>query len=122
MHEYHGAAKPSRLPLSPELVRNVPQFRDLVVYRRRVGFTLVALMMIIYVGFFSLVAFAPLSLGSHVAGFGSLGFLLVFLMFVVAWGLTWIYLRQMETRLTPLEDAVRSALLSVVQGVQGVAQ
>ncbi len=65
--------------------------------RWRVATTLTIVMMVVYFGFILLVAFDKPLLGSPVAPGLSLGMLLGALVIVVAWVLTWIYVRWANT-------------------------
>lgn len=86
-------------------IRQNPGVRSLIKRSRTFGFTLFGIMMAIYIGFFLLVAFAPALLGTSIALFGSVGYMLVFAMFVIAWALTWYYLRQTTHVLEPMAAA-----------------
>ena len=61
--------------------------------RWRVAISLTAAMMAVYFGFILLVAFNKPLLGTRIAPGLSLGILLGALVIVVAWVLTWIYIR-----------------------------
>jgi uncharacterized membrane protein (DUF485 family) len=61
--------------------------------RWRVALSLTIAMMVVYFGFILLVAFQKPFLGSLVAPGLSLGMLLGALVIVVAWILTWVYVR-----------------------------
>jgi uncharacterized membrane protein (DUF485 family) len=65
--------------------------------RWRVATTLTIVMMVVYFGFILLVAFNKPLLGSPVVPGLSLGMLLGALVIVVAWVLTWIYVRWANT-------------------------
>jgi uncharacterized membrane protein (DUF485 family) len=65
--------------------------------RWRIAVTLTAAMMAVYFGFILLVAFNKPLLGTLVAPGLSLGMLLGALVIVVAWILTWIYVRWANT-------------------------
>jgi uncharacterized membrane protein (DUF485 family) len=65
--------------------------------RWRVALTLTVLMIAVYVGFILLVAFDKPLLGRLLAPGLSLGMLLGALVIVVAWVLTWIYVRWANT-------------------------
>ena len=65
--------------------------------RWRVAISLTAAMMVTYFGFILLVAFNKPLLGTLVASGLSLGILLGALTIVVAWALTWIYIRWANT-------------------------
>ncbi len=61
--------------------------------RWRIAIILTFAMMVVYFGFILLVAFNKPLLGTRVAPGLSLGILLGALVIVVAWALTWIYIR-----------------------------
>jgi uncharacterized membrane protein (DUF485 family) len=65
--------------------------------RWRVSISLTVAMMVTYFGFILLVAFNKPLLGTLVARGLSLGILLGALTIVVAWALTWIYIRWANT-------------------------
>jgi uncharacterized membrane protein (DUF485 family) len=88
-------------------IARMPSFRALLVQRRRLGFRLTVLTLVVYLGFFLADALAPAFFGMAIPGFGSVGLLLVFLMFVFAWVVAWYYLREADRVLAPLQDRVR---------------
>ena len=65
--------------------------------RWRIAITLTILMMVVYFGFILLVAFNKPLLGLQLIPGLSLGMLLGSLVIVVAWVLTWIYVRWANT-------------------------
>jgi uncharacterized membrane protein (DUF485 family) len=65
--------------------------------RWRVAISLTAAMMVAYFGFILLVAFNKPLLGNIVTRGLSLGVLLGALVIVIAWALTWIYIRWANT-------------------------
>jgi uncharacterized membrane protein (DUF485 family) len=65
--------------------------------RWRIAISLTAAMMVAYFGFILLVAFNKTLLGNLVTRGLSLGMLLGALVIVVAWALTWIYIRWANT-------------------------
>jgi uncharacterized membrane protein (DUF485 family) len=65
--------------------------------RWRVAISLTAAMMVVYFGFVLLVAFNKPLLGTILAPGVSLGMLLGVLVIVVAWALTWVYVRWANT-------------------------
>ena len=65
--------------------------------RWRVALTLTILMMVVYFGFILLVAFNKPLLGRQLTDGLSLGMLLGALVIIVAWVLTWIYVRWANT-------------------------
>jgi uncharacterized membrane protein (DUF485 family) len=76
--------------LTPSLREN-PDFKELVRVRTRLGWTLTAIMLLIYFGFIFLVAFAPSVMGTPVLGSMTLGFPLGLGVIVSAIVLTGIY-------------------------------
>jgi uncharacterized membrane protein (DUF485 family) len=74
--------------------------------RSRVGWSLTAVTMVLYVGFFILVALAPGALGDRIPVFGSVGIALVIALFLVAFGLVWGYLSYSSRRLAPAQEAI----------------
>ena len=64
-------------------------------------------MMVVYFGFILLVAFNKPLLGSIVAPGLSLGMLLGALVIVIAWALTWIYVRWANTHYDSSIDRLR---------------
>jgi uncharacterized membrane protein (DUF485 family) len=65
--------------------------------RWRVALSLTVVMMVVYFGFILLVAFNKPLLGRVVASGLSLGMLIGMLVIVVAWALTWVYVRWANT-------------------------
>ena len=65
--------------------------------RWRIAVTLSAAMMVAYFGFILLVAFNKPLLGRVVTSGLSLGMLIGMLVIVVAWALTWVYVRWANT-------------------------
>jgi uncharacterized membrane protein (DUF485 family) len=110
MLEHSIQPQPGEVFADPTLVRGSSRAQALIRRSRSFGFGLSITMMIIYVGFFALVAFAPDMLGAGNVLFGSVGYLVVFLMFVIAWGLTWFYLRQTASVLEPMAAAARTEI------------
>ena len=72
-------------------VRANPDFIALERERGRLGWTLAIVMLVIYFGFVGLVAFAPVLLGTPVAGVITLGFPLGLLVILSAIALTGVY-------------------------------
>jgi uncharacterized membrane protein (DUF485 family) len=60
--------------------------------RGRIGWSLTAVTMVLYVGFFIVVALAPGALGDRIPVFGSVGILLVVVLFFIAFAMVWGYL------------------------------
>jgi len=74
--------------------------------RSRVGWSLTAVTMVLYVGFFIVVALAPGPLGDRIPVFGSVGIALVIALFVAAFALVWGYLSYSSRRLAPAQEAI----------------
>lgn len=75
--------------------------------RWRVALSLTAAMMVAYFGFILLVAFNKPLLGILIAPGLSLGMLLGALVIVIAWALTWIYVRWANTHYDSSLDRLR---------------
>jgi uncharacterized membrane protein (DUF485 family) len=75
--------------------------------RWRVAISLTAAMMAAYFGFILLVAFNKPLLGSLLVPGLSLGMLLGALVIIVAWALTWIYVRWANTHYDSSVDRLR---------------
>jgi uncharacterized membrane protein (DUF485 family) len=75
--------------------------------RWRIAVTLTVAMMVAYFGFILLVAFNKPLLGTAIAPGLSLGILLGALVIVVAWVLTWIYIRWANTHYDSSVDGLR---------------
>jgi uncharacterized membrane protein (DUF485 family) len=74
-----------------------PALEAVTAARWRIAISLTAVMMAAYFGFVLLVAFDKPLLGTVLAPGLSLGILLGGLLIVVAWALTWIYIRWANT-------------------------
>ncbi len=72
-------------------IRSNPQFIELVRTRKKFGWTLTIIMLVIYYGFIALVAFAPSVIGQKVAGSITLGLPLGIAVILSAIVLTGIY-------------------------------
>jgi uncharacterized membrane protein (DUF485 family) len=75
--------------------------------RWRIAVSLTIAMMVVYFGFILLVAFNKPLLGTTVAPGLSLGMLLGALVIVVAWVLTWIYIRWANAHYDASVDGLR---------------
>jgi uncharacterized membrane protein (DUF485 family) len=75
--------------------------------RWRIAVALTIAMMVVYFGFILLVAFNKPLLGTTVAPGLSLGMLLGALVIVVAWVLTWIYIRWANAHYDASVDGLR---------------
>jgi uncharacterized membrane protein (DUF485 family) len=78
--------------------------------RSRIGWSLTAVTMVLYVGFFIGVALAPGAFGDRIPVFGSVGILLVVVLFAIAFGLVWGYLGYSSRHLAPAQDAIVAEL------------
>jgi uncharacterized membrane protein (DUF485 family) len=87
--------------------RTSPSLDAVSAARWRVAVTLTLTMMAVYFGFILLVAFNKPLLGTRVAPGLSLGMLLGALVIVVAWGLTWIYVRWANTHYDASVEGLR---------------
>jgi uncharacterized membrane protein (DUF485 family) len=74
------------------------RLRALAATRWRVALTLTALMVIVYFGFVSLIAFDKPLLAVRITPGLSLGILLGVLVIVSTWVLTWVYVRWANTK------------------------
>ena len=86
--------------------RDLP-LEALAAARWRVAIALTIAMMVVYFGFILLVAFNKPLLGTAVAPGLSLGMLLGALVIVVAWVLTWIYIRWANAHYDASVDGLR---------------
>jgi uncharacterized membrane protein (DUF485 family) len=73
----------------------------LAATRWRVALTLTSVMVVIYFGFVSLIAFDKPLLATRITPGLSLGILLGVLVIVSSWLLTWVYVRWANTRYDP---------------------
>jgi uncharacterized membrane protein (DUF485 family) len=74
-----------------------PELRQIDTARRRIAAWLTTAMMVLYVGFILLVAYAKPLLASTLVPGLSLGILLGALVIVAAWLLIWVYVRWANT-------------------------
>ena len=74
------------------------ELRALAARRWRVALLLTGVMVVLYFGFISLIAFQKPLLGQLIAPGLSLGILLGALVIVCSWLLTWVYVRWANTR------------------------
>jgi uncharacterized membrane protein (DUF485 family) len=87
------------------------EIRALAQRRWRVAITLTVVMVVIYFGFISLVAFDKALLGRRIGSGLSVGILIGALVIVSAWLLTWFYVRWANTHYD-------TALTAIGQGDQ----
>jgi uncharacterized membrane protein (DUF485 family) len=86
---------------------STPTLESVSAARWRIAVSLTIAMMVVYFGFVLLVAFNKPLLGSIVAEGLSLGMLLGALVIVVAWALTWTYVRWANTHHDASLDRLR---------------
>jgi uncharacterized membrane protein (DUF485 family) len=91
-------------PITPDLISSI---EAVSAARWRVAISLTAAMMVAYFGFVLLVAFNKPLLGTILAPGVSLGMLLGVLVIVVAWALTWVYVRWANTHYDASLDRLR---------------
>ena len=84
-----------------------PNLEAVSAARWRVAISLTTAMMVAYFGFILLVAFNKPLLGSILAPGLSLGMLLGALVIIVAWTLTWFYVRWANTHYDSSVDRLR---------------
>ena len=77
------------------------RLRALAATRWRVALTLTLIMVIVYFGFVSLIAFDKPLLAVHLTPGLTLGIVLGVLVIVSSWLLTWVYVRWANTRYDP---------------------
>ena len=89
-------------------VRRSEPFQELVARRGRFVRTAVLVLLGWFAVFLVVIGAAPALAGTVVVAGMTVGFLLGLSQFVLAWILTWRYLRLSEERFAPLEDQVRA--------------
>jgi uncharacterized membrane protein (DUF485 family) len=93
------------------VLRNDPDFRELVRARGRLGWTLTAAMLVIYFTFIVLVAWAPGFVGLPVFGIMTLGFPLGLGVILSAIALTGYYVLQANRRFDSLTRRIKERAL-----------
>ena len=83
------------------MTTNDLRLRALAATRWRVALTLTAVMVVVYFGFVSLIAFDKPLLALRITPGLSLGILLGVLVILSTWLLTWVYVRWANTRYDP---------------------
>ncbi|GAA2881319.1 hypothetical protein GCM10010472_44300 [Pseudonocardia halophobica] len=83
-------------------------FQELLAHRSRFVRAASTVLLCWFVVFLAVIGAAPDFAGTVVFAGLSVGFLLGLSQFVLAWFLTWLYLRAANTRFAPLEDQVRA--------------
>ena len=86
----------------------VPALEAVSAARWRVAMSLTVAMMVAYFGFILLIAFNKPLLGSILVPGLSLGMLLGALVIVIAWAVTWIYIRWANAHYDSSVDRLRS--------------
>jgi uncharacterized membrane protein (DUF485 family) len=95
-----------------ERVLNNPKFQELVRTRSGFAWTLAAVMLVIYLGFILLVAFAPGLMAAKIGGgVTSLGIVLGLVVIVSAFVLTGIYVQRANSR---FDDLTRDLTKEIV--------
>jgi uncharacterized membrane protein (DUF485 family) len=88
---------------SHEKIEQDPNYQELVRRRSSLGWTLTAIMLVIYFGFILLVAYAPKFLGTPLgAGVMTIGIPIGLLVIVSAFVLTGIYVSKANSKYDPL--------------------
>jgi uncharacterized membrane protein (DUF485 family) len=85
----------------------VPALEAISAARWRVAMSLTVAMMVVYFGFVLLIAFNKPLLGSIIVPGLSLGMLLGALVIVIAWAVTWIYIRWANAHYDSSVDRLR---------------
>ncbi|KZE27317.1 DUF485 domain-containing protein [Crenobacter luteus] len=90
-----------------ERIQNHPDFRVLVTKKNRLGWSLTAIMLVLYYGFILLLAFSPATLGQRLGdGVTTLGMPVGVAIIVAAFALTGVYVRRANAELDPLNDKI----------------
>jgi uncharacterized membrane protein (DUF485 family) len=87
---------------------NDPDFKELMRQKNLISTILTIVMLVVYLGFIVLLAFAPQVLATKVGRGASLGIPLGIGVIIIAWILTGVYVRWANTRYDALVAAVRS--------------
>jgi uncharacterized membrane protein (DUF485 family) len=85
-----------------------PRLRALAAARRRVALSLTGVVMLVYFGFISLIAWNKPLLATEVTPGLTLGILLGALVIVTCWILTWVYIRWANRKYDPELEAIRN--------------
>ncbi|WP_445989709.1 DUF485 domain-containing protein [Chromobacterium haemolyticum] len=94
-------------PQQQQAILNHPAFQQLASRKTRLGWSLTAVMLLLYYGFILVLAFAPQWLARPIgAGVTTLGMPVGVAIILAAFALTGIYVRQANRRLDPLNDEV----------------
>lgn len=84
-----------------------PRLRALAAARRRVALSLTGVVMLVYFGFISLIAWNKPLLATEVTPGLTLGILLGALVIVTCWLLTWVYSHWANSKYDPELEAIR---------------
>jgi uncharacterized membrane protein (DUF485 family) len=84
-----------------------PRLQALAAARRRVALSLTGVVMLVYFGFISLIAWNKPLLATEVVPGLTLGILLGALVIVTCWLLTWVYIRWANRKYDPELEAIR---------------
>jgi uncharacterized membrane protein (DUF485 family) len=88
-----------------------PEFRELVKSKNAISTTLTVLMLVVYFGFASLLAFAPQTLSAP-AGSATIGIPIGIGVIIFAWILTGIYVRWANTKYDSLITHLKARIAS----------
>jgi uncharacterized membrane protein (DUF485 family) len=95
--------------MNPKFVARVqddPKFKDLVAKRMRLASVLTVLMLIIYLGFIFVIAFAPKILAIPLGGVTTLGIPVGIFVIASAFVLTWVYVHRANTEFDTLAKSI----------------
>ena len=93
-----------------------PAFRELSRARAQLSWWLTGVTLVVYVGYFLVVAYAPGVLAVRLPVFGSTGLLSVLVLFAVAFVLVTVYLRVTTRRIVPMQQAVAAEVAAAGGG------
>jgi uncharacterized membrane protein (DUF485 family) len=91
-------------------IKNHPKFVELVRRRRRLSWTLTAIMLMLYYGFILLIAFNPEFFRTHLTTHTTIGFPIGVGLIVIAFALTGVYVFQSNTRFDPLVEDLKKEI------------
>jgi len=95
-------------PQDIELIRQHPDFIQLVRRKQKLYWSLSLIMLVIYFGFILLVAFSPATLGQPLnGGVTSVGMLVGVVMVLLAFALTGFYVYHANHVIDPLNDKLK---------------
>jgi uncharacterized membrane protein (DUF485 family) len=96
-----------------QAVKSNPKYHELVTSRRKFGYTLAAVMLVIYYGFILLIAFAPKFLGTPIAqGMTmTIGIPIGLGVIVSAFVLTGVYIWRANTVYDPIVQQIKEDVL-----------